>query len=1128
MSRYSTDMPTSARSTRSGPSKGEALGLGDLTVGEVLGHLPDPLLVLGADWTILYVNAAAERLLNCRAGELVGVNIWEAFPEAVESRVEYARAMRDGVTVQFTEFYEPLGRWFSVQAVPQRLGLSVFFHDIDALKAAEQRAARLADVLAAREKVASAIAGEVEPSRIFELVCRQSVELLSGSDAWLIRYTEPGYEIVGTTVSGEDAMGVGARLAVIPGSEVERARAGLVSVVADKAGGRFVERGLPAAVVVPVGCAGNVWGALCIGWPVPNSATAEAEPWLRDLADLVALAVENARAREELAWQASTDALTELANLRSLHARLDDRITRARESGAPLTLALFDVDHFKVVNDGLGHEIGDMVLQTVAAQLRGACRHQDLAARIGGDEFALVLEHCDIEAALKIVERLRRQISATHDAALPAVTVSVGMCAWEAGLDRESMQRRADDALYWAKLHGRNAAWAYDAELMDTISPSKRAGALRRDGTVVDPRELQEGVRSAKAFWQSTLDALSRQIAVLDESGHIIATNRAWRASSDANGGDPERTGVGADYLEVFDGVRTPVPAAVGRGIRELLAGHQDTFELDYPCDVKGRKRWFTVRANRFEADRPRRVVVQHEDITVRRSAEQQSAFQGRLLDVIGICVMAIDADLRISYWNNCAESLFGWTAAEVVGRPVLELGIFAPDADELIVIEETLVREGSWHGHLPASTRTGRQFPAGVTNTVIYDDQGLRAGVIGTVYDLTQINAYQRELTASRDYLHTITESVADGLLVFNADGLVTYTNTAARVLLTRGADLVGTPAHSAFYGDTTTDATSRLLDPRGRPARAEEDVFRGADGMAIPVAWTAASLSMPSDTAPDALPDDTVGGRVVVFRDITEQSAHEERLRNQAEGLTWARRIREGLEEDRFVLHAQPIVAIATGKVVDHELLIRLRDSDDSLVAPGVFLPAAEAHDLMGDIDVWVTEQAVLHAQAGRAVHCNLSSQSLGSNRLLVILRDALERTGADPRRLTFEITETAMVHDSVRATRFAQQLRDLGCHVALDDFGSGYNGFARITQLPADVLKIDQQFVRDLLAHDANESVIKAIVALATDLGIKTVGEGVEDAATLRRLGELGVQFAQGYFLGRPRLLALPASR
>ena len=237
-------MPASAGSTWSGPPKGDALGLGDLTVGEVLGHLPDPLLVLGADWTVLYVNAAAERLLDCQAEELVGTNLWEAFPEAVESRVEYARALRDGVAVQFTEFYAPLGRWFAVQAVPQRMGLSVFFHDIDALKAAEQRAARLAEVLAAREKVASAIAGEEELSGIFELVCRQSVELLNGSDAWLVRSTEPGYEVVGTTVTDAEGLGLGARLTM-----------------------------LPAALVVPIRRGGEVWGALCVGSPESSDAT---------------------------------------------------------------------------------------------------------------------------------------------------------------------------------------------------------------------------------------------------------------------------------------------------------------------------------------------------------------------------------------------------------------------------------------------------------------------------------------------------------------------------------------------------------------------------------------------------------------------------------------------------------------------------------------------------------------------------------------------------------------------------------------------------------------------------------------------------------------------------------------
>jgi EAL domain-containing protein (putative c-di-GMP-specific phosphodiesterase class I) len=210
---------------------------------------------------------------------------------------------------------------------------------------------------------------------------------------------------------------------------------------------------------------------------------------------------------------------------------------------------------------------------------------------------------------------------------------------------------------------------------------------------------------------------------------------------------------------------------------------------------------------------------------------------------------------------------------------------------------------------------------------------------------------------------------------------------------------------------------------------------------------------------------------------------------------------------------------VDLATGAVVDHELLIRLRGADGGLIAPGAFLPAAERFELMGDIDAWVLEQAVAHAASGRSVHLNVSAQSIGDACVVGALGRALAETGADGRLLTLELTETALVRDGRRAARFALSARAFGCRVALDDFGSGYNGFARIKQLSVDILKIDQLFVRDLLQSPASQSVVKAIVSLARDLGIRTVGEGVEDAATLERLRELGVDQAQGYHLGRP---------
>jgi EAL domain-containing protein (putative c-di-GMP-specific phosphodiesterase class I) len=129
------------------------------------------------------------------------------------------------------------------------------------------------------------------------------------------------------------------------------------------------------------------------------------------------------------------------------------------------------------------------------------------------------------------------------------------------------------------------------------------------------------------------------------------------------------------------------------------------------------------------------------------------------------------------------------------------------------------------------------------------------------------------------------------------------------------------------------------------------------------------------------------------------------------------------------------------------------------------------------------------------------------------------AIQRTGADPTKLVFEITETALVSDEPAARAFVESLHALGCKIALDDFGTGYGGFTYLKQLPVDFLKIDTEFVRDARTNSASRNVIQAIVGLARDFGLKTVGEGVEDEASLSLLRELGVDYAQGFHVGRP---------
>jgi EAL domain-containing protein (putative c-di-GMP-specific phosphodiesterase class I) len=251
----------------------------------------------------------------------------------------------------------------------------------------------------------------------------------------------------------------------------------------------------------------------------------------------------------------------------------------------------------------------------------------------------------------------------------------------------------------------------------------------------------------------------------------------------------------------------------------------------------------------------------------------------------------------------------------------------------------------------------------------------------------------------------------------------------------------------------------------------------------------------------------------------DITERKQREEKAGLQLREVAWLTEIRQAFEDDRFILHAQPIIDIATGRTLNHELLIRMSDRQGELVAPGAFLPAAEEYGLVREIDRWVISRACELAARGMGLAVNLSGVSLGDAALAAHIDAELARTSADPSRLVFEITETALVHAADRGARLVRQIHERGCRFALDDFGTGYGGFHQLIALPLDWLKIDQEFVRDALAHESDRHVISAIVNLAKRFGLLTVAEGVEDQPTLDLLAAMGVDYAQGFHIGSP---------
>jgi EAL domain-containing protein (putative c-di-GMP-specific phosphodiesterase class I)/ketosteroid isomerase-like protein len=272
--------------------------------------------------------------------------------------------------------------------------------------------------------------------------------------------------------------------------------------------------------------------------------------------------------------------------------------------------------------------------------------------------------------------------------------------------------------------------------------------------------------------------------------------------------------------------------------------------------------------------------------------------------------------------------------------------------------------------------------------------------------------------------------------------------------------------------------------------------------------------------EVALNAFPIRDLDGRVVgvstTAKDITERRRLEERERQDREGHMWRRSVRRALDRRHLELFGQPIVEPRSGKVDHHELLLRMR-LDGEIVPPGAFLPHVEDHDLITEIDSLAIRRGAELARR-TPVAINLSARSLSSARLLPEVERAFGDTGLTD-RVTFEITETAAIENLEAAGILVKALTDLGCGVALDDFGTGYGSFTYLKHLPVTELKIDIEFVRGMATNTADRRVVESIIAIARTFGMRSVAEGVENAETLADLESLGVDLAQGFYLGAP---------
>jgi PAS domain S-box-containing protein len=521
-----------------------------------------------------------------------------------------------------------------------------------------------------------------------------------------------------------------------------------------------------------------------------------------------------------------------------------------------------------------------------------------------------------------------------------------------------------------------------------------------------------------------------------------------------------------------------------------------------------------SVAAVADEAEgRPSRLIGSVQDVTELAEAMRESQESLTLVETLQssapVGFAFVDREFRIVRVNQALAEVNGAPLEDQIGRTVAEV---VPDVwSQMESVYRSVLDTGEPVVNLEVERYLGetgdRRHWLASYYPVIMDEGVIGVGVV--VVDITDRKEAEHLRSAVMD-------TMVEGLYTLDGEGRMTSMNSAAsNILGWTEEELRGKDMHAAIHfqnadGSPHPHAACELLKVRteGRSVRMAHDAFTLKDGTICPVAYSSAPL----------MDGTRVRGVVVVFRDTSAEQAEQDRVRRELDTLAWIGRIRDALDKHRLVLHSQPVVPLAGGQPSE-ELLLRMVGPGGDLLLPGSFLPVAEKYGLIGEIDCWVIGQAVALAATGRRVEANLSAASIGKLDLLPVIERNLREAHADPSNVVFEITETALMQNVEAGEAFARGLREIGCPLALDDFGTGFGTFTHLKNLPISYLKIDIEFVRDLSTNQANQHLVKAIVGLAQDFGYETIAEGVGDAEAMALLKDYGVDYAQGFHLGRP---------
>jgi diguanylate cyclase (GGDEF)-like protein/PAS domain S-box-containing protein len=531
-------------------------------------------------------------------------------------------------------------------------------------------------------------------------------------------------------------------------------------------------------------------------------------------------------------------------------------------------------------------------------------------------------------------------------------------------------------------------------------------------------------------------------------------------------------------------------------------------------------------------------------DISDRKRAEADQLRLAAIMHSTHDAVIGLDRDRRIRHWNAGAERLYGYTRSEIIGSG-METIVPSERHEELFsMLGRVLAGERVERLETQRVTKAGACLDVSITLSPIVDGNGELLGVSAIARDISDRKRLEAKLRhdaehdpltglVNRRVFETRLEALTTGDQQ-SASGAVIFIDLDHFKLVNdslghrAGDELIRRVADTLRSSVRETDTVARLggdefavLLPDCPSAQAtqvaEELVARIAADLGTGNAGASAGIAA---IIAGATAEDVMAAADMALYDAKTTGRRRAVLYDGQDSLTLrtVADVKSSIAAGRLILHGQPIVELAGGRVVQHELLVRMLDRGGQVLAPNRFIPIAERFGLIEQIDRWVLARAAELARAGRSVAVNISAHTLNDPATIELLQNELH-TGLPAGKISFEITETAALSDIDTAREFAERLSRMGCGFALDDFGTGYGSLMHLKRLPITALKIDMEFIQNLSRDTADRHIVQALVGIAHGLGLTTVAEGVENLETLELLRELGIDQAQGFYIGRP---------